>query len=113
MKSKFNFLDNLIDYTFIIEDWVRQRLEDDNRKIEIIFLQGKSGNHSFISYCTTAFHQIENLINYYFWKKFPNYDDLLSELLTHNPNFQANDKRLEIAKSRYPKLNRLPINVLV
>tara|TARA_B100001059_G_C17722839_1_gene521741 strand:+ start:193 stop:1020 length:828 start_codon:yes stop_codon:yes gene_type:complete len=114
LRHKYNFLNNLIDYSFIKNKKVQNRLEKDNIKMERIFLDEEvDSDEKFISFCTSAFHQIENLINYYYWKKFPNYDDLLVELLTHNINFKKRYKTLEAAKSNFDKISKLNINVLV
>lgn len=113
LRHKFSLLSNLINYDFIPHDKLREKLKVDNLKMENIFFQGNMETHEFISYCTSAFHQVENLINYYYWKKFPNYDDLLNELLTQNPNFGKRYKDLQMAKNSFPKLSKLNLNVLI
>lgn len=113
LRLKFLFLNNLIDYSFIDHDAVRARLERDNFIMERIFFDKISDNESFILFCTSAFHQIENLMNYYYWKKFPNFDDLLTELLNNNSRFKKRYKDLEYAKSNCKTIKSLDINVLV
>lgn len=113
LRLKFSLLNNLIDYNFIPHDVLREKLKVDNLKMEKIFFEGNMDTNDFISFCTCAFHQIENLINYYCWKKFSNYDDLLNELLTQNPNFGKRYKDLQTAKNSFSKLSKLNINVLV
>ncbi|UYW01781.1 reverse transcriptase family protein [Flavobacterium agricola] len=115
LRKKYLFLDNLINYEFLKEKTLKTRLQVDNRKMEMIYFEGNRNNDdNFISFCTCAFHQIENMINYLYWKKFKNFDDLLIELLTKNPNFSKRYKNnLEKAKSSFSQINRLNINVLV
>lgn len=113
LRLKYIFLSNLIDYNFVDHEAVQKKLKKDNINMETIFFGNIEPNDKFISFCTSAFHQIENLINYYYWKKFPNYDDLLNELLTHNIRFKKSYKNLETARNNFKKISNLNINVLV
>lgn len=113
LRLKYSLLNNLINYEFIPHLTLKEKLKIDNLKMENIFFNGNMNTHDFISFCTCAFHQIENLINYYFWRKFPNYDDLLNELITQNPNFGRRYKDIITAKSSFQTLSKLHINVLV
>jgi hypothetical protein len=113
LRHKYNFLNNLIDYTFIDNNNVRVVLEKDNIKMEKIYLDEEiDSKEKFISFCTAAFHQIENLINYYYWKKFENFDDLLNNILLNNASFKKRYKNLENAKKHCKKISTLNINVL-
>ncbi|WP_394776955.1 reverse transcriptase domain-containing protein [Flavobacterium sp.] len=113
LRLKFSFLNNLIDYSFIDHDGVKNRLEKDNLKMEKIFFEEGIPNDKFISFCTSVFHQIENLMNYFYWKKFPDYDDLLNELLINNERFKKRYKTLEYARNNCKSIRNLDINVLV
>lgn len=113
MRLKYSLLNNLIDYSFIDNEAVKKRLRNDNLKMETIFFETANNDDKFISYCTSAFHQIENLINYYYWKKFPEYDDLLDELILKNESFGKKFKTKEKAKESFSKISKLNINVLV
>lgn len=113
LKLKYNSLDNLIDYSFINNEAVKKRLIKDNINMENIFFENKGDDESFISFCTTAFHQIENLINYYYWTKFQNFDDLINELLINNESFKKRYKTIDNAKYSFKKISDLNINVLV
>lgn len=113
LRLKFLFLDNLIDYNFVDHESVKNRLEKDNLVMERIFFDEIDSDDKFIRFCTSVFHQIENLMNYYFWKKFPNYDDLLNELLINNDKFKKRHKDLETARSNCKSIRNIDINVLV
>lgn len=112
MKIKFSFLDRLINYEMIGIMSLKEKLQDDNKRMELVFLEKKYSEDNFISFCTFAFYQIENLINYFFWRKFT-YDNLLLELLNNNPKFGKSYKNLETAKCHFPNQKRLPIHVIL
>ena len=114
LLEKYNNLNNLIEYGFVDIENVKNKLIDDNLKMEKTFLnQELSDDDKFISFCTTAFHQIENLLNFYYYKKFEVFDDLLNELIKNNPNFKRRYKSIEKAKQSFKKISDLNINVLV
>ena len=113
LRLKYSFLNNLIDYRFIDHEAVRGRLEKDNLVMEKRFFEEGNSDDKFIGFCTSVFHQIENLMNYFFWKKFPNYDDLLNELLINNERFKKRYKDLETARANCKNIRSLDINVLV
>ncbi len=107
LQIRYNFLVNLLDYSFIEEDNVRLKLEEDDQKMEkIAFENDQTKKETFISFCTSAFHQIENLLNYYFWKKFPEIDDLKDYMWHNNPLFQDRWKKLKKLDKK-ERLNRL------
>lgn len=113
-KQKLETLKNCVDYSFISHEGVRNRLSVDNLKMENILLDDiHNTEDKFISFCTAAFHQIENLINYYYWKKFPNYNDFVNYLLLKNPKFRQRYKTAEQATQNLPNLKSQNINVLV
>ncbi|OXG07777.1 reverse transcriptase (RNA-dependent DNA polymerase) [Flavobacterium araucananum] len=112
LRLKFSFLNNLIDYSFIDNEKVKVRLEKDNKTMEKIFFDIDMSEDKFISFCTSAFHQIENLMNYFYWKKFE-HDELLNELLINNARFKKRYKTLEKAQEEIKTIRNLDINVLV
>ncbi len=114
LLEKYNNLNNQIDYSYIDIKNVEKKLNEDNLKMEKIFLnQELPDNDKFISFCTIAFHQIENLLNYYYYKKFENFEDLLNELIINNQKFKRRYKTIEKANQSFKKISDLNINVLV
>ena len=114
LLEKYNNLNNLIDYSYVDEKKVKERLINDNLKMEKVYLdKGFSKDDRFVSFCTSAFHQVENLLNYYYFKKYKNFDDLLSCLIDNNPKFRRRYKSLEKAKQSFNKISKLNINVIV
>lgn len=70
-----------IDYSFIQEESVRAQLEIDNIRMEDAARSTQlSEDERFYTFCVNAFFQIENLLNYYFVKKFPILDDMLTAI---------------------------------
>lgn len=71
-----------IDYTFIDHELLRTRLKLDNLRMENIRydLKEKDEMKRLYDFCINAFYQVENLINYYFYEKFPKINDLLDYL---------------------------------
>lgn len=95
LQMRYNFLVNLMDYSFIDDINVKTVMEKDNRKMELLLLEkGKDEKDTFISFCTSTFHQIENLLNYYYHKKFPDINRLKKFMWENNPAFQARYKKL-------------------
>lgn len=78
-----------VDYSFIHEDILRTQLEVDNLRMEDAAhsTQIKEDEERFFLVCIHAFYQIENLINYYFVKKFPDFSQLI-EYLEQKSNFK-------------------------
>ena len=113
LRLKYTFLNNLIDYSFIDNKTVNNKLKEDNLLMETTYFEKNETDNKFISFCTAAFHQIENLVNYYYWKKHTSFDDLLNELLEFNPRFKKQFKTLENAKNTFKKISQLNINVLI
>lgn len=73
---------NSISYDFILAKG-NQRLRDqlliDNLRMENAALNLKEKElERFYSFCANAFYQIENVVNFYFYCKFPDIDNLLS-----------------------------------
>lgn len=113
LKLKFEYLHNKLDYKSIEHLGVRNQLVKDNRKMELILLdQIHSSDDKFISFCTSAFHQIENLLNYYYYLKYPDINDLKRFLLDNNPVFRDRWKNIERLSS-FKRVRDFDINNLV
>lgn len=111
---KYYFLYHQINYNHITINNVKNRLIKDNIKMEKL-LSDRSAptDEKFISFCTIAFHQIENLINYYYYRKYPVLENLLETLIKENPSFRSSNKNLDKAKSRFKRIRDLNIHYLV
>jgi len=114
IQQQNSMLRNRIDYSFIANASVKEKLESDNIKMEKILLDKiHVTEDKFISFCTAAFHQIENLLNYYYWRRFQDITELLEFLLNNNPNFKKSYKNIEKAKEKFKKIRDLSISSLV
>lgn len=85
LLDRYNFLFNSdhLNYSFIEVRAVREQLERDNKRMEEV-KQGEfhSEEEQFVQYCLFAFYQIEELINYYFTKKY-SLEELIDQLVLH------------------------------
>jgi RNA-directed DNA polymerase len=98
---------NRTDYSFVTNENVKKRLTSDNLKMEKILMDKiHLTEDKFIAFCTSAFHQVENLLNYYYWRRFPDFPDLLEFLLQNNPRFKKRFRDLENAKKNFKKNKR-------
>jgi hypothetical protein len=89
-----------IDYEFIEEERVKKQLIADNKRMENIRLNNNFTElERFYNFCLTAFFQIEELVNYYFGKKYI-YDSFLKLI-----NEKNNDR-----KYYQKKLSEVPIS---
>lgn len=105
------YLNNQINYNFITHDGVRKKLIEDNKKMEMIpFSLYSEEEERFIDFCTVTFHQVEHLINYFYWRRFNKIEDLIRLLITDNP-FYSEDK-FQNYKKNYKKVSSFSINVL-
>jgi hypothetical protein len=69
---------NSIDYSFIKEARLRDYLNADNLRMENAALNFREReSERFYSFCVNAFYQVENIVNYYFYKAYPNIENLL------------------------------------
>ena len=81
-----NFLDInpscSIDYSFINYKLLKTRLELDNLRMENVRydLKEKDEMKRLYDFCINAFYQIENLINFFYYEKFPKIENLLTYL---------------------------------
>ncbi len=89
-----------IDYSFIKEDILRTQLEVDNMRMEDAAHSTQIADEErFFIFCINAFYQIENITNYYFAKRFPNFGDLMVYLEAHsNFKHKVNPKTQEIVE---------------
>lgn len=84
-----------IDYSFISDDRkkLREQLESDNLNMEFTFINHNiSKSERFFKFVFYAFMQIEELINYYYFIKYPQVEDLLSSIKKYNPKFNIESK---------------------
>lgn len=85
-----------IDYSFIDHKLLRTRLELDNLRMENVRydLKEKDEMKRLYDFCVNAFYQVENLINYYYYEKFPKISDLLTHLEgVENTKFKRKEEK--------------------
>lgn len=89
-----------IDFSFIPDRYVllRNKLIVDNLRMEqtALNIQEMADVERFYYFCLYAFYQIENLVNYYYFVKFPNFEDLV-QYLQKNSKFTLRDNQTSIA----------------
>lgn len=70
-----------VSYEFINECRLRDQLIVDNLRMENSSLDlQKNEKERFYSFCVNAFYQLENILNYYYFKTFPQIETLLDEI---------------------------------
>ena len=71
-----------IDYSFINSDFTRNQLQVDNLRMENAKLDITEKNETvrFYGFCTHAFCQVEDMLNYYYHLKFPKIKDLVKHI---------------------------------
>lgn len=74
-----------IDYDFVSDVRVRDQLIVDNLRMENAalclsdsYFQRDPDAVRFYNFCVNAFYQVENIVNFYLYKKFPDFEDLLN-----------------------------------
>lgn len=73
--------DKSINYDFISENRLRDQLQIDNLRMENASLNLTEKEETrFYAFCVNAFYQIENILNYYYFKAYPDIDSLLTEI---------------------------------
>ncbi len=88
-----------IDYSFIKHKLLRTRLELDNLRMENVRYDLKEKDHMkrLFDYSVNAFYQIENLINLYYFEKFPEINNLLNHLESiENTTFKRKEEMKSI-----------------
>jgi hypothetical protein len=80
-----------ISYDKIKIDWVKKRLVSDNLRMEnVLYNINISDTERFHSFCSNAFFQIENLLNYYYYSKYTNFSDCISYFKSKGTKFDDN-----------------------
>lgn len=70
-----------IDYSFVTSQRLRDQLIVDNLRMENAALNhAQKEDERFYSFCVNAFYQMESIVNYYWYKSFPKFDDLAKVL---------------------------------
>lgn len=78
-----------ISYDKITHEGVRKALRRDNLRMEqALFNITISDAEQFYSFCNNAFRQVENLLNYYYFKRFPDSDAWLDHFKQMGTVFQ-------------------------
>ena len=99
---------NSIDYSFIKEPRLRDYLNADNLRMENAALNfQEKESERFYSFCVNAFYQVENIVNYYFHKAYPNIEDLLKviEDATKNDTDGKKSFKFKRAKGEFVEKN--------
>lgn len=93
----------IIDYSFVVDEYVRERLNSDNREM-LRFRFGLRGHkEDFKEVCRFAVLQEEMLLNYFLTKKFSSFDQIQSYLYKQIESYY--NRRLEKNTSAYKKIN--------
>ena len=78
---------NSISYDFINQQRLRDQLIIDNLRMENAALNLQiSEAERFYSFCVNAFYQVENIINYFYHKSYPNIKDLVETIVSATKN---------------------------
>lgn len=81
-----------ITYDFISDTRLRDQLIIDNLRMENAALNlVRTESERFYDFCVNAFYQIENVINYYFHKTYPQINDLTTVIQTFTANEKSED----------------------
>ena len=96
--------DQSINYDFVVEGRLHDQLLIDNLRMENASLNLTEKEVTrFYAFCVNAFYQIENIINYYYHKTYPDIDNLLSEIETMTANEKSNEKDFSFKRSNKEK----------
>ncbi|MBK7573343.1 MAG: hypothetical protein IPI10_17715 [Bacteroidetes bacterium] len=107
--------DCTIDYSFILNSRVQNQLIRDNLRMENSRLSNeiKSDMDRFYSFCTYAFYQIEELINYYYYKNCASFGLFVEHIKLFYPNMKINsEKNISDVKSSI-KIKSFEIKFLI
>lgn len=80
-----------IDYSFIPNEYqsLRDVLVIDNIRMENFRLDLNLNEFErFYNFCTNAFFQIENLLNYYYYRRFPDFNNFINYLIQNNSGYK-------------------------
>lgn len=86
---------NSLSYSFISNTVLMNQLKVDNLRMENFALDLKTIDETerFYYFCVNAFYQIENLLNYYYFMTYQDFDDLLNQIETATKNSKYPYKR--------------------
>lgn len=99
-----------INYDFIKEERLNSQLYIDNLRMENAALNlKKSENERFYIFCVNAFYQIENIINYYYFKSYPNIKDLVSIIVASTKDEGEDGKYAYKSSGKEETVGDIPI----
>ena len=90
-------MESIIDYTFISEDEVRDKLISDNREMMRFRFGTRSHKVDFEEFCRYAQLQAEMLLNYFYNKKESSIQDIISHIKQHNEKAKISDDTTSIS----------------
>lgn len=97
-----------VSYSFIAEQRLKDQLIVDNLRMENAALNLKDDEKErFYSFCVNAFYQIENIVNYFFYKSYPNFD-LLAKVIENLTSTEREEFRFK-RKCRDKTVSDIPI----
>lgn len=90
-------MQSVIDYTFITEDEVRNKLVSDNREMLRFRFGTRSHKVDFEEFCRYAQLQAEMLLNYFYSKKESSIQDVISHIKQYNEKAKISDDTTNIS----------------
>lgn len=84
--------DILIDYSFVANSRVRKQLVTDNILMEKHRVGLIDGTPNFYEFCKYAHSQVEELLNYYFVRRFPKIEDFNDHFNKFKPTYEDSDE---------------------
>ena len=101
-----------IDYGFIKEQRLKEQLFIDNLRMENAALNLKEKESDrFYTFCVNAFYQVENIVNYYFHKSYPEINDLLTAIENATKNDSDGKKSFRFKRAKGEKSEYVEKNV--
>lgn len=101
-----------IDYGFIKEQRLKEQLFIDNLRMENAALNLKEKESDrFYTFCVNAFYQVENIVNYYFHKSYPDINDLLTAIENATKNDSDGKKSFRFKRAKGEKSEYVEKNV--
>lgn len=90
-------MESIIDYTFINEDEVRDKLISDNREMMRFRFGTRSHKVDFEEFCRYAQLQAEMLLNYFYTQKQSSIQDIISHIKRYNEKAKISDDTTSIS----------------
>ena len=90
-------MESIIDYAFINEDEVRDKLISDNREMMRFRFGTRSHKVDFEEFCRYAQLQAEMLLNYFYTKKESSIQDVISHIKQYNETAKISDDTTSIS----------------